>query len=139
MPPKNSTNEKSKLVLLIISSLELGLAGIDRFYAGDITSGFIKLFTVGGFGIWALIDWILIIINALTRSKEGIFGITKWNDLKHEDLIFYLALIILIFHIGLFVANMSVLGSFFITLGITLGNTLGITLGNTLANTISNK
>ena len=122
MPPKNSTNEKSKLVLLIISSLGLGLAGIDRFYAGDITLGIIKLFTIGGFGIWAFIDWILIIINALTRSKEGLFGISKWNDLKNEDLIFYLALIIVIIHIVLFVVNINVLGSFTITLANTISN-----------------
>ncbi len=69
-------------MLLIISSLGLGLAGIDRFYAGDITLGIIKMLTVGGVGIWAFIDWLLIIINALTRSREGLFGITKWNDLK---------------------------------------------------------
>jgi TM2 domain-containing membrane protein YozV len=115
MPSKNSTNEKSKLVLLIISSLGLGFAGIDRFYAGDITMGIIKLFTGGGFGIWAFIDWVLIIVNALTRSREGLFGITKWNDLKNEDLIFYLALIIVILNIALFVVNISVLGTFSIS------------------------
>jgi TM2 domain-containing membrane protein YozV len=122
MPSKNSTNEKSKLVLLIISSLGLGLAGIDRFYAGDITLGIIKMLTVGGFGIWAFIDWVLIIINALTRSREGLFGITKWNDLKNDDLIFYLALIIVLFHIALFVLNISVLGAFSVSFSNTMSN-----------------
>ena len=122
MPSKTSTNEKSKLVLLIISSLGLGLAGIDRFYAGDITLGIIKLFTVGGVGIWAFIDWVLIIVNALTRSRKGLFGITKWNDLKNEDLIFYLALIIVIFHIALFVLNRSVLGTFSVSITNTMSN-----------------
>ena len=122
MPSKTSTNEKSKLVLLIISGLGLGLAGIDRFYAGDITLGIIKLLTVGGVGIWAFIDWVLIIVNALTRSRKGLFGITKWNDLKNEDLIFYLALIIVIFHIALFVLNISVLGTFSVSFTNTMSN-----------------
>lgn len=122
MPSKNSTNEKSKLVLLLISSLGLGLAGIDRFYAGDITLGIIKMLTVGGVGIWAFIDWLLIIINALTRSREGLFGITKWNDLKNDDLIFYLALIIVLFHIALFVLNINVLGTFSVNFTNTMSN-----------------
>ncbi|WP_017931859.1 TM2 domain-containing protein [Robiginitomaculum antarcticum] len=38
----------------------LGWLGIDRFYVGDIVAGILKLITVGGLGIWVLIDWFLI-------------------------------------------------------------------------------
>ncbi len=96
----NKTNVKSKLLLLVIASLGLGLLGIDRFYAGDIAMGIIKLLTLGGLGIWAFVDWVIILINALSQSKNGVFGVTKWND-KDDNLVFYVAIIFLILHVGI--------------------------------------
>lgn len=45
----------------------LGGLGIDRFMRGQILYGVLKLLTVGGCGIWALIDWII----ALTKAYGG--------------------------------------------------------------------
>ena len=97
---KNNTNVKSKLLLLVIASLGLGLLGIDRFYAGDTGMGVLKLLTLGGLGLWAFIDWLIILINALSQSKNGVFGITKWDD-KDDKVVFYVAIISLLLHIGL--------------------------------------
>jgi TM2 domain-containing membrane protein YozV len=44
-----------QLTILIISFLA-GYLGLDRFYRGEIALGVIKLITVGGFGIWYLVD-----------------------------------------------------------------------------------
>ena len=73
-------NVKSKIVLIIISFLGLGVLGIDRMYAGQIGLGVLKLLTFGGLGIWAFIDWIFVLINAISKSESGLFGITKWSD-----------------------------------------------------------
>jgi TM2 domain-containing membrane protein YozV len=44
-----------QLTVLIISFLG-GYLGLDRFYRGEIALGVIKLITLGGFGIWYLVD-----------------------------------------------------------------------------------
>ncbi len=51
--------DKNWVVALLFSIL-LGSLGIDRFYMGYIGTGILKLITFGGFGIWWLIDLILI-------------------------------------------------------------------------------
>jgi len=41
----------------------LGGFGIHRFYVGKMGTGLLMLFTLGGLGIWALIDFIIIITD----------------------------------------------------------------------------
>lgn len=52
----------------LILSLFLGGYGIDRFYIGDTGLGVGKLVTCGGLGIWAFVDWFLIMGS--TREKN---------------------------------------------------------------------
>jgi len=58
---------KDPTVSLILSIL-IGTLGIDRFFIGDTGLGVGKLLTCGGFGIWAIIDWFLIM--GATRAKN---------------------------------------------------------------------
>ena len=50
-------------------SLFLGTLGIDRMYLGYVGLGVLKLITLGGCGIWALIDLILIAVGSLPDSE----------------------------------------------------------------------
>jgi TM2 domain-containing membrane protein YozV len=61
---------KSWLATLLLS-IFLGELGIDRFYLGKIGTGILKLITLGGFGIWWIIDIILTIAGAAT-DKQGL-------------------------------------------------------------------
>ncbi|GAB2820865.1 hypothetical protein GCM10027022_08890 [Alpinimonas psychrophila] len=61
------TTEKSFVVALLLSIL-LGTLGIDRFYLGKIGTGVLKLLTAGGFGIWWIIDIILIVTDKMTDN-----------------------------------------------------------------------
>ena len=50
----------------------LGFLGIHRFYVGKIGTGILMILTVGGLGIWTLVDFIIIVTGAF-RDKHGRF------------------------------------------------------------------
>lgn len=67
-PPQMS--QKSFLTSWLLSLL-LGVFGVDRFYLGKVGTGILKLVTLGGLGIWALVDLVLLLTNK-TRDKQGL-------------------------------------------------------------------
>ncbi len=60
---------KTKKTTLIISFF-LGSLGVDRFYLGYTKLGILKLITLGGFGIWWLID-LINILQGKMKTVEG--------------------------------------------------------------------
>jgi TM2 domain-containing membrane protein YozV len=62
--------DKNYFIALALSVL-FGPLGLDRFYLGKIGTGILKLITVGGFGIWWLIDFILIGIGKLRAKNDN--------------------------------------------------------------------
>jgi hypothetical protein len=61
-------SEKEWLTALLISFF-LGGLGIDRFYLGYTGLGILKLITLGGCGIWAIIDIISIATGSLKDAN----------------------------------------------------------------------
>jgi hypothetical protein len=65
---------KSQVTALILS-IFLGSLGIPRFYLGYTWQGVVQLLTLGGLGIWSLIDLIRIITGDL-QPKGGSYSKT---------------------------------------------------------------
>lgn len=68
---------EKKILPAFLLCFFLGMFGAHRFYVGKVGTGILQLVTLGGLGIWALIDFIMIIIGAFT-DKEG-NKLTQWT------------------------------------------------------------
>lgn len=76
MPPKptidqfgNPISPKFRLAAALLAWF-LGIFGIHRFYVGKVGTGILMIVTLGGLGIWALIDFIVILVGSF-KDKEG--------------------------------------------------------------------
>lgn len=68
-PPDENMSDKNLGVILVLF-LFLGIFGIHRFMAGKIGTGVLFLLTLGGLGIWALID-LFTMASGNFKDKEG--------------------------------------------------------------------
>ncbi len=71
-PPALPVSPKSRLAVTLLCILPgwVGIAGIHRFYLGKIGTGILMLLTLGGLGIWTLIDFIFAVSGQM-KDKEG--------------------------------------------------------------------
>lgn len=65
----NPVSDKSRLAAALLCWF-LGVLGIHRFYVGKVGTGILMIVTLGGLGVWALIDLIVILVGSF-RDKSG--------------------------------------------------------------------
>ena len=65
-----------KIVVTMILCFFFGVFGAHRFYVGKTASAIVQLLTLGGLGIWMLVDLILILFQEFTDGEGQ--KLTKW-------------------------------------------------------------
>ena len=74
----NGVGQSAKKILpAFILCWFLGAFGVHRFYVGKTGTGIIQLFTLGGLGIWALIDLVTIVMGNFTDADGN--KLTQWT------------------------------------------------------------
>jgi len=77
---------KDKGILILLSFL-LGIIGVDRFYRGQIGLGLLKLITLGGCFIWAIIDSFIYVLGSLPLDGDNKTIIDKKTmDLRNSGI-----------------------------------------------------
>ena len=71
MSENQSGRSEKGFVPTLLLALFLGGLGAHRFFVGKVGTGIVQLLTLGGLGIWALIDIIMIIVGSF-RDKQGL-------------------------------------------------------------------
>ncbi|MBN2807780.1 MAG: TM2 domain-containing protein [Prolixibacteraceae bacterium] len=59
-----------KWVTTLLLCWILGVFGVHRFYLGRVGSGILMLITLGGFGIWYLVD-LIVVITGNFKDENG--------------------------------------------------------------------
>ncbi len=62
------TSEKG-FVPTVLLCFFAGALGVHRFYVGKIGTGIAQLLTLGGLGIWALVDFIMVVTGNFKDSQ----------------------------------------------------------------------
>jgi TM2 domain-containing membrane protein YozV len=72
MTDQNSVGEVSRrrYVPAVLLCFFLGSLGIHRFYLGKKGTGILMLLTLGGLGIWTLIDFVRVVIGSMRDADD---------------------------------------------------------------------
>ena len=66
----STTTSTTDWLTLFLLTFFVGVLGVHRFYVGNIGTGFLMLLTLGGLGVWFLVDLILVVTGQFT-NKDG--------------------------------------------------------------------
>lgn len=77
-----TSSDKSRGIALILA-IALGVVGAHRYYVGKIGTGILMLCTLGGLGIWYLVDVVMIASGGF-RDAEG-RRVLRWDPDDQPD------------------------------------------------------
>lgn len=62
-------SDKNGLAVLLLA-IFVGMFGVHRFYSGSIGIGVIQLLTLGGCGIWVLVDIVMLVTGSMKDGED---------------------------------------------------------------------
>jgi len=65
------TVSKKSMAPAAILCFFLGGFGAHRFYVGKVGTGILMLCTLGGLGIWTIVDFVMIVVGTF-KDKDGL-------------------------------------------------------------------
>ena len=68
---------EKRILPTFLLCLLFGIFGAHRFYVGKVGTAVLMILTIGGLGIWATIDLILIIVGVFTDADGA--KLTEWT------------------------------------------------------------
>lgn len=68
--PRDGGPGTKSFVMTWLFALFLGFFGVDRFYVGKTGSAVVKLLTLGGVGVWVIVDLVLVLTGNY-REKDA--------------------------------------------------------------------
>jgi hypothetical protein len=90
------------------------------FYLGKVGTGILKLITFGGFGLWTLID-LVIIMGGTMKDKQGreMLQVAEYKKFSHRVVLWFAVIL------GLFIlinGVLLILGAFYVVSGVMDGS-----------------
>jgi len=74
--PAGFAESERKILPAVILCGTFGWLGAHRYYTGKIGTGVLQTLTFGGFGIWAIVDFIRLTVGSFTDAEGR--KITEW-------------------------------------------------------------
>ncbi len=103
----NIPRQRHFLAVFFISFM-WGTFGVDRMYMGKWGTGIIKLVTLGGLGVWTLIDLILVMSGAmLDKQGRPMLQIAEYKSFANKTVLIFaivLGIVVLVNGIALIAA-----------------------------------
>ena len=85
----STTTSTTDWLTLFLLTFFVGVLGVHRFYVGKIGTGFLMLLTLGGLGVWFLVDLILVVTGQFTNKdgekRKAQEFISQINEMPYND------------------------------------------------------